>query len=69
VTAIRIPDDVDGKALVARARDVYGVELGGGQEKLAGQIFRIGHMGWVEPEHIEESITAVERALADLRDK
>ena len=69
VTAIRIPDDVDGKALVARARDVYGVELGGGQEKLAGQIFRIGHMGWVEPEHIEESLTAVERALADLRNK
>ncbi|MDA1257133.1 MAG: alanine--glyoxylate aminotransferase family protein [Chloroflexi bacterium] len=67
VTAIRIPDDVDGRALVARARDEYGVELGGGQEKLAGQIFRIGHMGWVEPEHIEESLDAVKRSLADLR--
>jgi len=67
VTAIRVPDDIDGKALVSHARDVYNVELGGGQEKLAGEIIRIGHMGWVLPEHIEESITAVEKTLADLR--
>jgi aspartate aminotransferase-like enzyme len=67
VTAICVPDDIDGKALVSHARDVYNVELGGGQEKLAGKIIRIGHMGWVLPEHIEESITAVEKTLADLR--
>ena len=68
VTAIRVPDDIDGKALVSHARDVYNVELGGGQEKLAGKIIRIGHMGWVLPEHIDESIDAVEKTLADLRE-
>ena len=67
VTAIRVPDDIDGKALVTHARDVYNVELGGGQEKLAGKIIRIGHMGWVLPEHIDESIDAVKKTLADLR--
>ena len=67
VTAIRVPDDINGKALVSHARDVYNVELGGGQEKLAGNIIRIGHMGWVLPEHIDESIDAVEKTLADLR--
>lgn len=67
VTAIRVPDDIDGKVLVSHARDVYNVELGGGQEKLAGKIIRIGHMGWVLPEHIDESIDAVEKTLADLR--
>ncbi|MDP5877846.1 MAG: alanine--glyoxylate aminotransferase family protein [Dehalococcoidia bacterium] len=67
VTAISVPDDIDGKALVAHARDRYNVEFGGGQEKLAGQIIRIGHMGWVLPEHIDESITAAEKTLADLR--
>ncbi|MBT3943041.1 MAG: alanine--glyoxylate aminotransferase family protein [Chloroflexi bacterium] len=67
VTAISVPADIDGKALVSHAREVYNVELGGGQEKLAGQIIRIGHMGWVLPEHIDESIDAVEKTLADLR--
>jgi aspartate aminotransferase-like enzyme len=67
VTAISVPEGIDGKALVARARNEYNVELGGGQEKLAGQIIRIGHMGWVQPEHIDEALAAVEKSLADLR--
>ncbi|MFP6679100.1 MAG: alanine--glyoxylate aminotransferase family protein [Dehalococcoidia bacterium] len=69
VTAIRVPSDVDGKAMISHARNVYNVELGGGQEKLAGQIIRIGHMGWVMPEHIDESINAVAKTLSDLRNK
>ena len=46
-----------------------GFVIAPGFGKLVDKTFRIGHMGWVEPEHIEESLTAVERALADLRNK
>ncbi len=67
VTAVRVPDDIDGAELVARVREEQDVVLGGGQQALAGKIFRIGHMGWVEPEHIADALEAVRKTLAAMR--
>jgi aspartate aminotransferase-like enzyme len=63
VTAIRLPEGLDGKALVARVRKDSGVVIGGGQGPMTGKIVRIGHMGWVEPAHVDAAIGAVGRAL------
>ena len=72
-TTHKIISDLEDEGYIKRnkigRRNVYNVELGGGEEKLAGQIIRIGHMGWVMPEHIDESISAVEKTLSDLRNK
>ncbi|MEE8362626.1 MAG: alanine--glyoxylate aminotransferase family protein [Dehalococcoidia bacterium] len=67
VTAIKVPDDIDGGELVTKVRTEQGVVLGGGQQKLAGKIFRIGHMGRVEPDEIDGCLTAIEKTLASLR--
>ncbi len=67
VTAVWWPEGVDGRALARRAREEYGVVLGGGQGKLEGKIFRVGHMGWVTREDVREALDVVERLLAEAR--
>ena len=37
--------------------------VGGGQQKLDGKIFRIGHLGWVTENDIETVISALKVAL------
>ncbi len=44
-TALRVPEGLDGEALVERARARYGVMLSGGVGDLKGKLVRIGHMG------------------------
>ena len=59
-----LPDtlgDVD--AFRARVRDQMGVELAGGQGKLSGKIFRIGHMGYATPLDMLTCLAALEMAL------
>jgi aspartate aminotransferase-like enzyme len=67
VTAAWWPDGVDGKALSRRAREDFGVVLGGGQGKLEGKIFRVGHMGWVSREDVAQALDVVERLLAEAK--
>jgi aspartate aminotransferase-like enzyme len=67
VTAIRLPEGIDGKEFLARVRRDYNVILGGGQKSLTGKIFRIGHMGWMEIAHIDEALEAAGRTLRDMR--
>ncbi len=65
-TAVCVPEGVDGKAFVKHLRDRYDVTLTGGQGKLAGNIFRIGHMGDVDTFDTIAAVAAVEMSLADL---
>jgi aspartate aminotransferase-like enzyme len=63
VTAVKIPQGVDGPRLVRLMHDDEHVVLAGGQGKLVGKIFRIGHLGYVSREDIEEVLAALERVL------
>jgi aspartate aminotransferase-like enzyme len=67
VTAIKLPPEIDGKEFLAHVRKNYNVILGGGQKSLAGKIFRIGHMGWVEQAHIDEALEAAGRTLREMQ--
>jgi len=44
-------------------REKYDIVLAGGQGKLAGKIFRIGHLGWVGENDIEAVISALKVVL------
>ncbi len=66
VTAVRVPEGVDGKALTALLRDKYDTVLAGGQGKLAGQIVRIGHLGWVSQQDVDAALDALRYALTEL---
>lgn len=65
VTAVWWPDGIDGKALSRRAREEFGVVLGGGQGKLEGKIFRVGHLGYVEQPDVANALDVVERLLGE----
>ncbi len=67
VTAVWWPEGVDAKALSKRAREEFGVVLGGGQGKLDGKIFRIGHLGWFQKSDIAEALDVVEKLLAEAK--
>ncbi len=67
VTAVRVPDGVDAGKLIGLAQSEHGVVLAGGQQRLSGQIVRIGHMGYCTPEEIEEALHAIESALPRAR--
>ena len=63
VTAVKMPAHIDGARLMSLMRTEENVVLAGGQGKLAGNIFRIGHLGYVTEEHIQEVLDALERVL------
>ncbi|MEI6725102.1 MAG: alanine--glyoxylate aminotransferase family protein, partial [Actinomycetes bacterium] len=46
VTAVKVPEGVDGGKIGKIARDKYGVWLAGGQGAVKGKIFRFGHCGY-----------------------
>lgn len=63
VTAICIPEGVDGGKVVSHMRDVQGVTPAGGQGKLKGKIVRLTHMGYIDQFDIQVGLTAVATAL------
>ena len=48
VTVARVPDGIDGAALLAKLEKQYGLKLAGGQDNLKGKIVRLGHMGYID---------------------
>ncbi len=63
VTAISSSNGLDTKNLLRILREEHQIVLGGGQQKLDGEIFRIGHLGWVTEDDIETVILALKTAL------
>jgi aspartate aminotransferase-like enzyme len=66
VTAVWLPEGVSADALVGRVRERYGVVLAGGQGKLEGKVFRIGHLGFVWPQDILRCMEALGSVLHEL---
>ena len=59
VTAARLPDGVEWSALNRELRS-RGLVLAGGQGKLVGQIFRVGHLGAVTVDQIIAALEILE---------
>ncbi|OGN98338.1 MAG: class V aminotransferase [Chloroflexi bacterium RBG_13_51_18] len=63
VTAVSIPEGLDGKKFRQVLREQYKVVLAGGQQTLDGKIFRIGHLGMVDEKDIKEILAAIQKVL------
>jgi len=63
VTAVKAPEGLDVKKLLKILREEYNIVLAGGQQRLDGQIFRIGHLGYVNEGDIDAVIEALKVAL------
>jgi serine---pyruvate transaminase len=65
VTAIRMPADVDGSAIVLSMRERSGVTAIGGQGQLKGRLVRIGHIGYIDVFDVTTALAALEIALVE----
>ena len=63
VTAIRVPEGVDGSQLLKVAHDEFDTVFAGGQGSLRGKIIRFGHLGYVTDEHVRDGLDALEKTL------
>ena len=63
VTSIAAPDDLDVIKMLKILREEHDTVLGGGQQHMAGKIFRIGHLGWITEEDINMVLKSLTIAL------
>jgi alanine-glyoxylate transaminase / serine-glyoxylate transaminase / serine-pyruvate transaminase len=65
VSAILAPEGIDSNAIVKAAYYRYNTSLGVGLNKVAGKVFRIGHLGALDEFMVGGVLFAVEMALKD----
>jgi alanine-glyoxylate transaminase / serine-glyoxylate transaminase / serine-pyruvate transaminase len=66
VTAVMVPAGVDAVAVIARAYTRYNLSLGAGLSKVAGKLFRIGHVGDLNELMLLGAIAGSEMAMLDV---
>ena len=65
VSAVLLPEGINGADVIARAFNRYNVSLGAGLSKVAGKLFRIGHLGDMNEVHLMAAIAGAEMAMLD----
>lgn len=65
VTAVRFPEDLDTQAFNKMMREEHGITYAGGQDRLKGEIIRIGHLGWANEYDVIIAIAALELGLRE----
>ena len=66
VSAIRVPEGIDGNKVVSHALNAYGVAFGTGLGDVAGKVFRIGHLGSLTDVMALSGIATAEMVMVDL---
>merc|ERR1712054_16654 len=66
LTVIKVPEGVDSTALVNTAYNKYNLSLGLGLAKVAGKVFRIGHLGDMNEVSMLGAIAGTEMAMRDV---
>jgi pyridoxamine--pyruvate transaminase len=66
-TTVKMPDGIDAAAVLAAARERYGVSMSAGRGETLGKLIRIGHMGpTAQPMYAHIGVAALGGALASL---
>ena len=66
VTVMRVPEGLDGNAMIRRLHEDYRTVIAGSRTHLSGKLIRIGTMGYVSESDILTDLHYIERTLADL---
>jgi alanine-glyoxylate transaminase / serine-glyoxylate transaminase / serine-pyruvate transaminase len=66
VSAVCVPDSFDAGDVVKIAYYRYSLSLGTGLSKVAGKVFRIGHLGWLNELNLIQAIAGAEMAMRDI---
>ena len=65
VTAIKVPNDLDGTQIRDHMELDFNVTVMGGQDQLKGKILRIGHMGYIKESDLIVCFEALAKGLND----
>jgi alanine-glyoxylate transaminase/serine-glyoxylate transaminase/serine-pyruvate transaminase len=64
LTTVRIPEEVNGKAIAGQLLNEHNIEVGGGLGELGGRVWRIGLMGFnSRPESVDRLLEALRQVL------
>jgi alanine-glyoxylate transaminase/serine-glyoxylate transaminase/serine-pyruvate transaminase len=66
VSAVMVPEGINGAEVIARAFNRYNLALGAGLSKVAGKLFRIGHLGDLNELMLLGAIAGAEMAMLDV---
>jgi aspartate aminotransferase-like enzyme len=66
VTAVKVPQGIDGGAIAKTLRAKHGVTIAGGQGSLKGKIFRLATMGYADASDVVVALSALELTLSEL---
>ena len=66
VTAMKIPEGIDGAKVPKTMRDKFGITIAGGQSQLKGKIARIAHCGYYGAFDTVTTVAALEMTLKEL---
>jgi aspartate aminotransferase-like enzyme len=66
VTAIRLPESIDGAQVPKLMRDRFGITIAGGQDHLKGKIARVAHCGYFGAFDVVVTMAAFEMTLREL---
>ncbi len=66
LTVFKVPEGVDGVALLSKLEKQYGLKLAGGQDTLKGKIVRLAHMGWADSFDVLAALAGLELVLLEM---
>ncbi len=66
LTVMKVPEGIDGQAVLGKLDKQYGLRLAGGQDTLKGKIIRLGHMGYVDQFDVLAALSGLELVLAEM---
>ena len=65
LTTVRVPEGVDAKAVAGRLLHEHNIEIAGGLGQLAGQVWRVGLMGYnSRPDNVHRLLHALQATLS-----
>ncbi len=66
MTVFKVPEGLDGVALLSKLEKQYGLKLAGGQDTLKGKIVRLAHMGYIDQFDVLGAIAGLELVLLEM---
>jgi aspartate aminotransferase-like enzyme len=66
LTAVVAPSSVDSENVLSTYSTAHNITIAGGQGKLKGKVFRLGHMGYVAEFDVITALAALEQVLQEL---
>jgi aspartate aminotransferase-like enzyme len=66
LTVFKVPEGIDGDALLNNLEKRHGLKLAGGQDALKGKIVRLGHMGYTDQFDVLAALSGLELVLLEM---